>query len=301
MSEEENRSFDEGEIKWRISNRGGRILRFEPRNTNELMASPMIVTYFKNIGCFEFYEKVQKVQHHPILTRVFISNLHDNQVTHAGVTFTMSTAIILATIGIPDVGEKWFKQTHLEEHYYEPYIKPRYRNDRKRLFPFSDLLDRYVPMMKIIMTYFTYEGRFSRLYTYHIRLLINFTRVNMLNIPYYLFRSIDKMTYIVQKREYEHQMRSIFHHSLIKIIVLHHLKQLNIPWSAFIANEIFTDPFIQHVQDVPSSFHPSTSIPPYQPIDHASSSYHSPSPSPPPSPFHEHIESPNRDEISEPK
>ena len=53
---------------------------------------------------------------------------------------------------------------------------------------------------------------------------MHFTRVKLLNIPYYLFRRIDKMAYIVQEREYEHQMKSLFHHSLIKIIVLYHLK-----------------------------------------------------------------------------
>ena len=176
-----------------------------------------------------------------MLTRLFISKLQDNQVTLAGVTFTLSTAIISAATRILDVGEKWFKQGELERHYYEPFIKPRYQNEIKGYFPFSHLLDRYAPMMKIIMKYFSCEGRFSRLYSYDIRLLMHFIRVKMLNIPYYLFHSIDKMTYIVQKRDYEHKMKSLFHHSLIKIIVLYHLKELNIAWSTFIANLIFTD------------------------------------------------------------
>lgn len=111
----------------------------------------MTVTSFKHLRCFEFCEKVQKVQYHPMLSRLFISNLHENQVTLAGVTCTISTAITSVSTGIPNFGEKWFKQDDLEEHYYEPDIKPRYRNDRKRLFPFSYLLDRFVPMMKIVM------------------------------------------------------------------------------------------------------------------------------------------------------
>jgi len=85
----------------------------------------------------------------------------------------------------------------LDEHYYEPYIKSRYRNEKKRTFPFRFLEDKYAPMMRIIMKYITREGKFSRLYTYHIRLLMNFTRVKMLNIPYFLFRNIEKMAYIL--------------------------------------------------------------------------------------------------------
>ncbi len=56
--------------------------------------------------------------------------------------------------------------------------------------------------MKIIMKYFTGEGKFSRLYTYHIRLLMHFSRVGMLNLPYFLFRNVDKMAHFVQKKPY---------------------------------------------------------------------------------------------------
>lgn len=109
--------------------------------------------------------------------------------------------------------------------------------------------------MKIIMKYFSCEGRFSRLYTYHIRLLMHFTRVKFLNIPYYLFRSIDKMASIVQKRDFDKQGNNLFHHSLIKIIVLHHLDQLHISWDNFIANDIFTTPPAPLAEGMPSSSH----------------------------------------------
>jgi len=226
------------------------------------MASPITVTGFKHVGCFEFCEKVQRIQHHPVLTRLFITNPHDNLVTLVDVTFTVSPAIISAASGIPNVREKWFKQGELDHFYYEPYLKTRYKNERKKIFPFSYLLDKYVPMMKIIMKYFTCEGSFSRLYSYHIWLLMHFTRVKMLNMPYYLYRSIEKMSFITQNKYYDHQMQSIFHHSLIKMIVLHYLDQLNIAWDTFISNEIFTVPRIQHGQEASSSSHPLTSIPP---------------------------------------
>ena len=50
--------------------------------------------------------------------------------------------------------------------------------------------------MKIIMKYFTCEGKFSRLYSYHIQLLMHFTGFRMLNLPYYLYHDINKMSYI---------------------------------------------------------------------------------------------------------
>ena len=98
---------------------------FDPIDLKELLASPLIVTSFKWLGCFEFCEQVQGVQHHSELTRIFITKIQDNQVTLACITFTLSAAIILATTRIPEVSENWFKQGEIEAHFYEPYIKPR--------------------------------------------------------------------------------------------------------------------------------------------------------------------------------
>lgn len=264
----------------------------------------MTISSFKHLGCFDFCVMVQRVQSHLVLTRVFISNLEDNQVTLAGVTFTISSGIIVAATGIPNVHERWFKAQNLDNQYYEPYFKPRYINERKKVFPFSHLLDTYAPMMTIIMKYFTCEGRFSRLYTYHIRLFMHFTRFKMLNIPYYFFGSIRKMAYTVQGKTYEKKMNSLSYHSLVKIIVLHHLNQLNISWDTFIANNIFIAPQAPHVEDMPSSSHPidhqdedipppsepTTSIPPLsQPL------------SPSSSPLYDHTRSPSRVDIIKPK
>ena len=154
----------------RRQHKGGRILRLEPSNTRELLASPMTINCFKHVGCFDFCEMVQRVQHHRALTRVFISNLKDNQITIVGVTFTISTDTIVVATRITNVGEKWFKAKVIDTQHYEPFLKTRYKNDKKKVFPFSHLLDIFSPMMKIIMKYFTCEGRFSRLYAYHIRL-----------------------------------------------------------------------------------------------------------------------------------
>ena len=204
----------------------------------------MAVTCLTYLGYYEFCEKVERVQYHPELTRLFVAHIQDNKVTLARVTFTVSPSIILDATRILNIGEKWYKAQDLDEHYYEPYIKPRYRDEVKRLFPFRFLEDKYVPIMKIIMKYFTCEGIFSMLKTYHIRLLMHFTKAGMLNLPYFLFRNIEKMAHFVQKKPYPQQMSSLYHYSLIKMIVLHHLSLLNISWETFIYHDIFRGPQI---------------------------------------------------------
>ena len=106
------------------------------------------------------------------------------------------------------------------------------------------------------------------------------------------------MSFIAQKIDYGHQMQSIFHNSLIKMIVLHYLDQLNIAWDTFISNEIFIVQPIEHGQEAPSSSHPPTFIPLALPIHHSSSSNESATLSRPSSPFHEPIYSPRIDEGS---
>ena len=53
-------------------------------------------------------------------------------------------------------------------------------------------------------------------------------------------------------------MSSLYHYSLIKMIVLHHLSLLNISWETFIAHEIFRGPQIS-LPVSPESGGPSSS------------------------------------------
>jgi len=92
------------------------------------------------------------------------------------------------------------------------------------------------------------EG-FSRLYNYHVRLLMHFTRVRMMNLPYFICRNIEKMALYVQRKPFSQQFNNIYHFSLIKIVILHQLSLLNIPWDTFIAHEIFKGP--QVIPSVP--------------------------------------------------
>ncbi len=126
---------------------------------------------------------VESVKSHHELARLFVTHLVKNEVNIVGVTFTLSPNIISEATGIPNVGEKWNKGQYIDREYYEPYIKAKYHNKLKRVFPFKFLEDRFPPLMKIIIKYFTCEGWFSRLYAYHIRLLMHFNRVRMMNIP----------------------------------------------------------------------------------------------------------------------
>jgi len=219
--------------------KGGNIITEEPINMSELLACPLATTCFIYQSCFEFCEMVERVKFHHELARQFVINMDNNVVCLAGVNFTLSRTIIAKATGISDVGEKWNKRQNISRHHYEPYIKAKYRGKLSRVFPFRFLEDRYVPLMKLIIKYFTCDGSFSRLYAYHVIFLMHFTRVKMISIPYFICKNIERMRVIANRKPYPQQLNRNYHFSVIKIIVLHQLTQFGMPWETFIAHECF--------------------------------------------------------------
>ena len=65
------------------------------------------------------------------------------------------------------------------------------------------------------------------------------------------------MALYVKKKPYPQYLNNIFHYSLIKIIVIHQLNLLNMPWETFISHEMFKGPQIfssvHHEEGGPSS------------------------------------------------
>jgi hypothetical protein len=75
-------------------------------------------------------------------------------------------------------------------------------------------------------------------YLYHIRLLMHFTGKKALNIPYYLCRILGNMVDKVQAKSKQVEP-SLFHFSLIKLLVLEELKKTNGEWSSFLSTSGF--------------------------------------------------------------
>lgn len=67
----------EAEMPRRHDHKGGKRNMFEPINIRELMASPLTVSCFKHVGCFDFCERVQQVQNYLELTIILIINIHE--------------------------------------------------------------------------------------------------------------------------------------------------------------------------------------------------------------------------------
>jgi hypothetical protein len=124
---------------------------------------------------------------------------------------------------IPLQGEKWFKGMHLDISCYMDFIKPKYQNRKIGAdIPSEYLLEHFEKLLKIIRKYFTCEGRFDKVHPYYIRLLMHFTRKNLLNMSFFLCRSLGKMADSVQAKV-DQPGNNLFHFSLIKMLVVEEL------------------------------------------------------------------------------
>jgi hypothetical protein len=90
-------------------------------------------------------------------------------------------------------------------------------------------------MLRVIQRYFTCEGRSYKVYQYHIRLLMHFTGEIPLNLPFYLYRSLGKMANKVQAKT-DQLKSSLFHFSLVNLLVVEELRKMNRDWDSFLAS-----------------------------------------------------------------
>ena len=98
--------------------------------------------------------------------------------------------------------------------------------DLNNEIPRSCIKDTYAKLLLNIQRYFTYEGRYHKVYTYHFKLLLHFTGMISLDFPFYLHRSLAKMSDKVQDK-CDGCETSLFHHGLIKLLVLNELQKIS--------------------------------------------------------------------------
>jgi flagellar biosynthesis protein FlhB len=148
----------------------------------------------------------------------------------------VSEATIVATTEIPNTGERWFKSITLNASFSKDFLKPDYQKDNfSKGVPRSHLVEGFDKMLKVILRYFTCEGIFNMIYQYHIRLLLHFIGKDLINIPFYLFRSMGKMVDRVQAKS-KAMDTSVFHSRLIRMLVMEELKKINLTWEQFIVS-----------------------------------------------------------------
>jgi len=142
---------------------------------------------------------------------------------------------MIATITeIPRGQENWFKNFKFDMNPCKEFLKQRFINSNlSKSIPRSCVKESYAQLLTCIQKYLTCEGRYNKVYSYHFKLLFHFTGKTSIDLPFYLFHSLSKMCDKVQLRK-EACETSLFHHGLVKLMVLHELRKIGRDWDTFI-------------------------------------------------------------------
>jgi hypothetical protein len=242
------------------SHKGGSVVRTEPSDMHLFDVEPMVREVFQRVGCLSFFQNMQRG--HPEVARQFALHFDGIKTKVGDLEFEVSEASIATATGIPNTGERWFKSMILNVSFSKDFLKSDYQTDNlSKGVPRSHLVEDFDKMLKIIQRYFTCEGRFNMLYQYHIRLLLHFTGKYAMNIPFYLLRSMGKMSDRVQAKS-KAVDTSVFHSGLIRMLVMEELKKRNIPWEQFIISAHMQLDIASTPQSKMQSPFPSTSVAP---------------------------------------
>jgi len=199
------------------AHKGGDIVRINNYDMQLFFEEPLIREVFKvfqRVGCINYYHKIQRG--HPEVAKEFTLKF-DLTKTKVGILeFEVFEMTISIANEIPSTGERWFKAITLNAYFLREFLKLEHQKDNlSKGVPRNHMSKGFDKMLNIIQRYITCEGIFNMIYQYHIRTLLHFTGKYSMNLPFYLFRSIGKMSDRVQANSKAIDT-SFFHSGLIK-------------------------------------------------------------------------------------
>jgi hypothetical protein len=213
------------------SHKGGKVVRTEPVDMHLFETKPMAREVFKRVGGLSFCQNMPRG--HPEVTRQFELHFDGLKTKVWDLEFEVTEASISTPTKIPIIGEKWFKAMDLNVAYAKDLLKPEHQaGNLSKGVARNHTIEQFDNILRIIQRYFTCEGRFNTLYQYHLGILLHFIGKLEMNIPYYLLRSIGKMSYMIQSKSKDVDTR-IFHSGLIRKLVSEELGKKDISWEHF--------------------------------------------------------------------
>jgi hypothetical protein len=109
------------------SHKGGSVVRTKPSKMHLFDSEPMVREVFQRVGCLSLFQNMQRG--HPKVARQFALHFHGIKTKVGNLEFEVYEASITKTIGIPNIGERWFKSTILNVAFSKDFLKPDYEID----------------------------------------------------------------------------------------------------------------------------------------------------------------------------
>ena len=149
-------------------------------------------------------------------------------------TIEVIEASIAASTGLPQNGERWFKNKPVRAIDCNCFLIDAHQDpDWSKGIPRRWVWSRFRDLLIVVQIFVPCEGRYGITLLYHMRFLLHFHDDQPLNLPFFLLRSLTKMESKVQHHP-TNLDNIIFHHGLVKILVEDHLRSRRKTWDRFL-------------------------------------------------------------------
>jgi hypothetical protein len=211
------------------------VVRIEPNGNQALCYLTMPGKTWRITGWLTFVQRFEGFN--LVVAQQFALTFDGCRAKVGDIQLEINEEFISSATGLPSSGQRWFKNSKVEEVPWPLLFLSRKVTSCDRGMPISALKPRWHDILMVVKQFVTCEGRYGLVFLYHLRLLMNFMGYP-LNMPFYFQRSLYKMS---KRFKREKADSSLFHHGLIKLIIVHYLSLHGDSWRAFIARNGFDD------------------------------------------------------------
>jgi hypothetical protein len=215
--------------------------RHEPETFADLEALPEYEAtkhIFQKAGWEPFFKKFDGYD--DSITLQFALRFHGGLAKVGELEFEVTEKFISEAIQLPNTGQKWTKGQPVDKKLCTQLLQPQYRKlqwsegtSRSWLEP------KWAQLLAILQRYLTCEGWYTIVFPCHARLLLHFKGNHLMNIPYFLLKSLKKMA--EQVRKAKDFRGSLFHFGLVKILIKSALSHKQETWDMFAVRTLASD------------------------------------------------------------
>jgi hypothetical protein len=212
------------------------VVRIEPNGNQALLLFDNARKDLENSGWLVFIQRFEGFN--LSVAQQFALTFDGCRAKVGDIQLELNEEFISSATGLAATGQRWFKNSKVDEVSWPLLFVSRKVVSCDKGMPISTLKPRWHDLLVIVKQFVTCEGRYGLVFLYHLRLLMNFMGYP-LNMPHYFLRSLYKMS---KRFKREKADSSLFHHGLIRLIVVHHLNLHGDNWQAFLSRNGFANP-----------------------------------------------------------
>jgi hypothetical protein len=209
------------------------VVRIEPNGSQTLLLFDNSRKDLENNGWLVFIQRFEGFN--LSVSQQFTLTFDGCKAKVGDIQLELNEEFMSSATGLPVTGKRWFKNSKVDEVSWSLLFTSRKIVSCDKGMPITTLKPRWHDLLAIVKQFVTCEGRYGLVFRYHLRLLMNFIGYH-LNMPHYLLRSLYKMS---KRFKREKADSSLFHHGLIKLIIVHRLSLSGDSWQDFLSRNDF--------------------------------------------------------------